>query len=50
MTGSSGSGSAATITGDIVHRGGSLQSNGITLHSHTHGGVQPGGGSTGAPQ
>ena len=50
MTGSSGSGSAATITGNIVHSGGSLKSNGITLHSHTHGGVQPGGSSTGAPQ
>lgn len=50
MTGSSGSGSAATITGNIVHSGGKLESNGITLHSHTHGGIQPGGGSTGAPQ
>lgn len=39
-----------TITGDLTHSGGSLSSNGIVLDTHTHTGVQPGGGSTGGPQ
>lgn len=51
MAGSnSAGGAAATITGNITHTEGSLSSNGITLHSHTHSGVQLGGGNTGAPQ
>lgn len=39
-----------TMAGDVAHTGGALQSNGITVHAHTHGGVQPGGSSTGGPQ
>lgn len=38
------------ISGDFTHADGDLSSNGIVLHTHTHGGVQPGGGSTGGPQ
>lgn len=38
------------ISGDFTHAGGNLSSNGIVLHTHTHGGVVPGGGSTGGPQ
>jgi phage baseplate assembly protein V len=38
------------ITGDFVQTAGVLSSNGIVLATHTHGGVQPGGGSTGGPQ
>lgn len=45
-----GGGSGTTITGDITQTGGQLSSNGIVLDSHTHGGVQTGGGSTGGPQ
>lgn len=38
------------ISGDFSHSGGELSSNGIVLHTHTHNGVQPGGGDTGLPQ
>ena len=38
MTGSGGLGGAsATITGNMVHNGGDLSSNGIVLHTHKHG-------------
>lgn len=44
MTGEAGThGGAVTITGNLIHNGGTLKSNGIVLHTHTH----PG---TGAPQ
>ena len=36
--------------GDFAHAGGTLSSNGIALATHTHTGVQPGGGNTGGPQ
>lgn len=39
-----------TITGAITQADGALSSNGIVLHTHTHTGVQPGGGNTGVPQ
>lgn len=39
-----------TVTGNFTHTTGTLTSNGKALHTHTHGGVQTGGGSTGAPQ
>lgn len=45
-----GGGHGTLITGDIVQTGGVVSSNGIVLDSHTHTGVQPGGGSSGAPQ
>ena len=38
------------IAGDVIHSGGVLQSNGITVHEHKHGGVQSGGSTTGGPQ
>ncbi|MEQ4693294.1 phage baseplate assembly protein V [Providencia manganoxydans] len=38
------------MTGDFNHQGGAINSNGITLHTHTHGGVRSGGDSTGNPQ
>lgn len=49
MTGTGG-GAGTNITGTITQSGGTLSSNGIVLHTHTHGGVQTGGGNTGAPQ
>lgn len=42
-------GSGARFTGDVVHEQGSLKSNGVVLDKHIHGGVQTGGGNTGAP-
>lgn len=39
-----------TMAGDVFHSGGVLQSNGITVHEHKHGGVQSGGSTTGGPQ
>lgn len=45
-----GGGAGTTITGNITQSGGQITSNGIALATHTHGGVQPGGSSTGAPQ
>lgn len=50
ITGSGGGGATVSVTGTIVHTSGTLSSNGIVLHTHTHGGVQPGSGSTGLPQ
>lgn len=50
MVGEGGGGNAVTITGDFVHEQGVLSSNGVVLHTHTHTGVQPGGGNTGGPQ
>lgn len=38
------------MMGNFNHQGGAITSNGITLHSHKHGGVRSGGESTGAPQ
>ncbi len=38
-----------THNGTFTHTGGNLSSNGKVLHTHTHTGVQPGGGNTGAP-
>ena len=35
--------------GNFTHTGGTLSSHGKILHTHTHTGVTPGGGNTGAP-
>ena len=43
-------GARARFSGGWENTGGSVTSNGITLETHTHGGVEPGGGSTGGPQ
>lgn len=45
-----GGGAGTVIRGDITHDDGALSSNGVVLHSHRHGGVEPGGGTTGEPQ
>lgn len=50
MQGSTGSGAAATIAGNVAFTGGSLTHNGKNIGStHTHTGVQPGSGTSGAP-
>ncbi|WP_413493152.1 phage baseplate assembly protein V [Morganella psychrotolerans] len=38
------------MTGNFNHTGGSITSNGITVHSHTHGGVDRGNSNTDGPQ
>lgn len=52
MTGHAGGagGDTATIHGNVSIQGGDVDADGISLKQHTHGGVQPGGGSTGAAQ
>ena len=39
-----------TMKGDVTHSDGSLSSNGVTVHSHVHGGVQGGSSNTGGPK
>ncbi|MFX4310417.1 phage baseplate assembly protein V [Enterobacter sp. 63] len=39
-----------TMKGNVTHVGGSLSSNGVTVHSHVHGGVQGGSSNTGGPK
>ncbi|MCL2656144.1 MAG: phage baseplate assembly protein V [Betaproteobacteria bacterium] len=46
----SGGGAGSVIQGPLTQSDGALSSNGIVLATHAHGGVQPGGSSTGAPQ
>lgn len=38
------------MSGNFAHTGGSFTSNGITYHTHTHDGIQPGSGNSGGPQ
>lgn len=47
QTGAKGSG--ATTSGGLTNVGGTITSNGITLETHVHGGVQSGGSNTGEP-
>lgn len=50
MVGSTGSGASAEISGNVNFTGGSLTHNGKNISStHTHTGVQPGSGTSGAP-
>jgi phage baseplate assembly protein V len=44
-----GGGPGTVITGSIEQTGGTLTSNGVALATHTHGGVQTGGGRTSGP-
>ncbi|WP_431296763.1 phage baseplate assembly protein V [Rahnella sp. PAMC 25559] len=37
------------MKGNIAHSGGAFTSNGVQVDTHTHGGVQTGGGNTGKP-
>lgn len=39
-----------TLKGAYTHSGGSFTSNGVTVHTHTHTGVERGGSNTGGPQ
>lgn len=39
-----------SMKGNITHSGGSLTSNGVVSHSHTHGGIERGGSSTDGPK
>lgn len=48
QSGSKGTG-ASSFTGGFTNTGGQIVSNGVTLETHTHGGVETGGGSTGGP-
>ncbi|WP_371321803.1 hypothetical protein [Vibrio parahaemolyticus] len=50
MSGTGGAGGKTTIDGPITQSGGAITSNGVVLHTHTHGGVQSGGSSTGGPK
>lgn len=47
MTGEKGSG--ATMVGGLSNSGGQIVSNNITLETHVHGNVTPGGGTSGQP-
>ncbi|ROT46076.1 phage baseplate assembly protein V [Pusillimonas sp. NJUB218] len=50
MSGQNGEGGTTSIEGEIVHSGGNLSSNGVVVHLHIHGGVQPGGANTDGPK
>lgn len=50
LSGKNGGGNATSIQGSITHVGGDLSSNGIVVHTHTHGGVEAGNSSSGGPQ
>lgn len=38
------------LNGTVEHQGQALKSNGVVLHTHTHGGVKAGGDDTGKPK
>lgn len=50
QTGTMGAGGPSEFTGGLNNTGGSVQSNGITLETHVHTGVESGGSTTGGPQ
>jgi len=49
MRGKNGKGNNTAIQGDLTHEHGNLKSNGVVLHTHTHGGVYRGGSNTDGP-
>lgn len=49
MSGQDGKGNNTAIRGDFRHESGNLSSNGVVLHTHTHGGVESGGSNTSGP-
>ena len=49
ITGGGGGGATATFTGDI-NASGDVTAGSISLQTHVHGGIQPGGSDTGAPK
>ena len=51
MSGQGGSdGGETSISGNIRHQKGELSSNGVVVHTHTHGGVEHGNNTSGGPQ
>ena len=48
--GTVGGGGPSELTGGLNNTGGAVQSNGITLDTHVHTGVESGGDTTGGPQ
>ena len=48
QTGDKGSGQSS-FKGGFINTGGNITSNGVTLETHTHSGVDPGSGNTGVP-
>lgn len=50
QTGEMASGGGSSFTGGFTNTGGRIVSNGITLETHTHTGVESGSDSTGGPQ
>ena len=49
VEGAGSGGAGVTTTGGLKNIGGVVTSNNVTLETHTHSGVQPGGGSTASP-
>jgi len=49
MSGQNGKGNGTAIRGNLTHEDGDLKSNGVVLHTHTHGGVRSGGSNTAGP-
>ena len=49
QSGEMGAGEGSEFHGGFTNTGGQITSNGVVLETHTHGGVEPGGGSTGGP-
>lgn len=50
VTGGITGGGGATMTGGITNTGGDIVSDGISLETHVHGGIQSGGSDTGEPK
>ena len=50
QTGTMSTGGSSEFHGGFTNTGGQISSNGITLETHTHGGVDTGSGSTSGPQ
>lgn len=50
VSGGISGGAGATMSGGITNTGGNITSNGITLETHKHGGVLPGGADTEGPK
>lgn len=50
ITGGATISGGGVMNGGLTNTGGTITSNGITLETHTHGGVQSGGSQTGGPQ
>lgn len=50
QTGSMGAGGPSEFSGGLRNSGGTVESNGVTLETHTHTGVEPGNGTSGGPQ